>query len=194
MPTAAPTSRYCPACRCRSRPTNCALRSATISPARARRSPIRRFSASCRSALRWRSRKATITCRSRSRPGLTGPIEGANEAIRPRRIAVSMAVMYFADLAPYRHGIPAALNDVLTVGWLSKIASFPRRDTTDQVVDALGRLLVSHRVNQMRGYHDCEFCTKRMIVHETRFKRKIVLGSAEIWIPALEQPLIYAAP
>jgi len=46
----------------------------------------------------------------------------------------------------------------------------------------------------MRGYHDCEFCTKRMIVHETRFKRKIVLGSAEIWIPALEQPLIYAAP
>ena len=52
-------------------------------PSRARRWPIRRFSASCRSALRWRSRRAAITCRCRSRPGLTRLTEGAERnAIR----------------------------------------------------------------------------------------------------------------
>ena len=57
-PTGAPTGRCFAARRFRSRPTNCALPSATILPGRTCRCPIRRFSASCRCGLRSRSRRA----------------------------------------------------------------------------------------------------------------------------------------
>ena len=73
---AVPISRSCPACRFRSRPMNCGSPSATTSPDRARRWPIRRSSASCRSGSPWPSRKAATTCRCRSRRGLIRPIGG----------------------------------------------------------------------------------------------------------------------
>lgn len=102
--------------------------------------------------------------------------------------------MYMKDLEPYRHGVPKPLEDVLAVGWLSKSSDTPKGDVSTEFVNALERLLATHRVNQMRGYHVCEFCSKSPLVHQTRSGKRIMLGSAEIWIPQPDQRLIYAAP
>jgi len=102
--------------------------------------------------------------------------------------------MYLKDLEPYNHGVPEPLKDVLAVGWLSKISSFPQGDVAADFVGALERLLSTHRVNQMRGYHVCEFCSKSPLTRRTQSGRTIMLGSAEIWVPSLERAVVYAAP
>jgi len=117
--------------------------------------------------------------------------------------------MFYRDLEPYRYGVQTELKDVVTVGWLSKVSSYPQGHPTAELVGALERLLSSHRVHQTRGYHACEFCSKSPLaygctklqqlayetqLHETQSGKKVLLGSAEIWVPALGQTVIYAAP
>jgi hypothetical protein len=102
--------------------------------------------------------------------------------------------MFLRDLEPYRYGLPASLKDVVAVGWLSRISSYPQGEVTDEFVEALAQLLSSHRVNQMRGYHVCESCSKSPLMFETQSGRTMVLGSAEIWVPSPEEPIIFAAP
>jgi hypothetical protein len=102
--------------------------------------------------------------------------------------------MYMKDLEPYHRGVPKPLQDVLAVGWLSKISGFPKGGVTANFAGTLDRLLSTHRVNQTRGYHVCEFCSKSPLMHRTRSGRKIMIGSAEIWVPSLGAGLVYAAP
>jgi hypothetical protein len=33
--------------------------------------------------------------------------------------------MFYRDLEPYRYRVPTELKDVVTVGWLSKVSSYP---------------------------------------------------------------------
>ncbi len=63
--------------------------------------------------------------------------------------------MYFRDLTPYeyRKGQPSALN----VGWLDSAHPFARGIVPDGFVARL-RKLALHPVNQMRGFHVCQFC------------------------------------
>jgi hypothetical protein len=119
--------------------------------------------------------------------------------------------MFFRDLEPYRYNLATELTDVVSIGWLCGGRDYPQGEPTVELVDALDHVLSSHRVNQMRGYHPCEFCSKPPLVvreprtgkevllrpplvHETRSGQKVWLGSAEIWVPALGQAVIYAAP
>src|SRR6267142_4782726 len=102
--------------------------------------------------------------------------------------------MYQRDLTPYRYDIPDPLPDVLAVGWLSRTNGFPHGDVPCEFANALERLLVSNRVNQMRGFHVCEFCKKSPIFCSTPAHIEIALGSAEIWMPSRENRVIYAAP
>jgi hypothetical protein len=101
--------------------------------------------------------------------------------------------MFLRDLEPYSYNLPAPLKDVVAVGWLSKISSYTQGVAPDGFVDALVQLLSSHRVNQMRGYHVCEFCSKAPLPFDTRAGKQIILGSAEIWVLSGER-IIYAAP
>jgi hypothetical protein len=102
--------------------------------------------------------------------------------------------MFFRDLEMYRYAIPAPLKDVVAVGWLSRTNDYPIGDAPSGFVDALARLLPSYRVNQTRGFHECEFCSKSPFTYEVQPGKTIVLGSAEIWVPSADQGMIYAAP
>ena len=102
--------------------------------------------------------------------------------------------MYLKDLDPYRHGVPTPLKDVVAIGWLSVSNDYPHGDIAPGLVDALEELLSSHRVNQMRGYHVCDFCLKAPLTHQTRSGKVIMLGSAELWVPSSQRSTIYAAP
>jgi hypothetical protein len=101
--------------------------------------------------------------------------------------------MYFPDLEAYRYQTPAPLDDVVTVGWLSKDHEYPRGPSSAEMLEAVEALIGSHQAHQMRGYHVCEFCgadPRVMPVPEGL----ALIGSAEIWIPSPDLKRIYAAP
>jgi hypothetical protein len=103
--------------------------------------------------------------------------------------------MFLRDLEPYRYGVPEPLKDVLAVGWLSKISDYTQGVAPPGFVDVLAKLLSTHRVNQTRGYHVCEFCSKSPLTCHSPAGRKITLGSAELWIPSVaDSGPIYASP
>ena len=100
MPTAVPTSRSLPPRRSRSRPMNCASRSAIISRAANVRWPTRRSLALCRCVLRSQSRRAAITCRFRHAVGL---------------LDVSGQLKVCPKLEPWCDAAPLYLRIVLTI-------------------------------------------------------------------------------
>jgi len=102
--------------------------------------------------------------------------------------------MYLKDSEPYRYGLVNRLEDVLAVGWLSKANPFPRGDSLPEFVRALEKMLMSNRVNQMKGHHVCEFCGQPPTSYEFAFGSRVTLGFAEIWVPSPDGNVIYAAP
>lgn len=102
--------------------------------------------------------------------------------------------MFFPDLEPYKYGVPAALPDVVTVGWLADDHDYPRGEISPRALATLERMLGTHSANQMRGFHVCELCgcDPAMITDPTG--REILIGSAEIWVPSPDLKRIYAAP
>jgi hypothetical protein len=102
--------------------------------------------------------------------------------------------MFLKDLEPYRHGLPTGLKDVIAIGWLSRTVGYPQGEAPIEFTEALAKWISLHRVNQMRGYHVCEFCSKSPLTYETGSGEIVMLGSAEIWIPSMERGVIYAAP
>jgi len=102
--------------------------------------------------------------------------------------------MWYSDLKPYQYGLPIALTDVVTVGWLSPSESFATGDLDAKIVRALEELVVSHRVNKTRGYHFCELCAASQPIALKQAAGTVLLGSAEIWIPSRDATMIYAAP
>jgi hypothetical protein len=102
--------------------------------------------------------------------------------------------MFLRDLEPYRYSVPAPLDNVVAVGWLSQSSGYPTGDVSAQFIDSLAGLMSSHRVNPMRGYHACEFCSTSPLKCEVQPGKTIVLGSAEIWVPSANRSVIYAAP
>jgi hypothetical protein len=102
--------------------------------------------------------------------------------------------MFVRDLERYRHGVPHELRDVVSIGWLSRVSEYPIGDVSPDFLHRLEALLASNRVNQMRGYHTCEFCSQAPLIHRLPSGREIILGSAEIWVPAADWSVVYAAP
>lgn len=102
--------------------------------------------------------------------------------------------MYYPDLQSYRYGLPVELPGVLTVGWLSSANEFPTRKPSQEMLDAIKRLLISNRINKMRGYHLCEFCRSSEPVKVELAQGPLILGSAEIWVTSSSAGHVYAAP
>jgi hypothetical protein len=107
--------------------------------------------------------------------------------------------MYFADLSPYIFLKQRPLAGVLNVGWLASGHPIPTGDVPPGFVDNLLTCIVAFRANQMRGFHFCEFCPSTsslsppMLSMRLKSKKKIFLGSAEVWLPAPEGK-VFAAP
>ncbi len=103
--------------------------------------------------------------------------------------------MYLPDLAQYQYGVPVPLPDVLAVGWLAAGQPFTVGEIEPDLLAAIGRLVVTHRANPVRGVHECDLCAESRV---TRLRaasgESLLLGSAEIWIRAEATGLVYAAP
>ena len=112
--------------RSRSRPMNCASRSATISRAAERRWPTRRSLALCRCVLRSQSRRANITCRFRSRRGPT------------RRIAAAESLSEAGTVVRRRSAIPSYRSH--------NPCDIPNRPKCNRVKPFIFFILISNRV------------------------------------------------
>jgi hypothetical protein len=102
--------------------------------------------------------------------------------------------MHSVDLTPYQYGLQLPLTDVVTVGWLSAEHDFPSGNVEADVVHSIGELLWSNRVNKTRGFHLCELCKAQKAIEVSGARGSLSLGSAEIWLPSLDESTIFAAP
>jgi hypothetical protein len=114
---------------------------------------------------------------------------------------VQEPIVYFPDLSIYTYSMKGSLPDVLNVGWLDRSMPFSKGTVPALFVDQLKSWFWIARVNQMRGIHECNFCrAEQWPVLPTKDHpsltsgdRTSVLGSKEIWIPALDRT-IFASP
>ncbi|MFF3249090.1 hypothetical protein ACFYWY_36415 [Streptomyces sp. NPDC002870] len=99
---------------------------------------------------------------------------------------------YFLDLSPYEY--EPSEREMLNVGWLSSQHEYPKGLVADVVVDAL-KILCAHPENQMRGYHQCEFCQALApaVLGGEDGAKEIFLGSAEVHVEGAGG-VVYAAP
>ncbi|MEU9193192.1 hypothetical protein [Streptomyces hundungensis] len=99
---------------------------------------------------------------------------------------------YYPDLSPYVY--EPSDREMVNVGWLSSRHEYPKGLVADVVVAAL-KILCAHPENQMRGYHQCEFCqalAPSLLGGEDGTK-ELFLGSAEVHVEGAEG-VVYAAP
>jgi hypothetical protein len=101
--------------------------------------------------------------------------------------------MQYPDLSEYSYASRALLPNVRSVGWLAASFEFTRGSVDCEVLQKLRHLALHNSVNQMRGFHDCDFCDQREIWVEVAGGRRL-LGSAEIWVPDGRDQLYYGAP
>lgn len=69
----------------------------------------------------------------------------------------------------------------VAIGWLGH-GAYTQGGVSTEFIDALIRAAFTHHANQMRGYHYCEHCAMEDI-EVRQGDNRIMLGSAEIWIP-----------
>ena len=101
--------------------------------------------------------------------------------------------MYYPDLTPYKYGFETEFN-VVNVGWLSKTNEFPIGDVSELFLDNLKKFMLRPPCNRMRGWHTCEFCDGATRTSDLNYIDDIDLRNGEVWIPDVNEKLIYAAP
>jgi len=99
--------------------------------------------------------------------------------------------MYIQDLGEYRYNGRFPLRGVRAVGWLSSGQPFRTGVSAPQFLDKLEWLSAMRPINQMRGFHRCEFCAEPEITVVVEGAER-TLGSAEIWVPGVDH--LFAAP
>ncbi|MFJ2738124.1 hypothetical protein ACIO3O_00495 [Streptomyces sp. NPDC087440] len=99
---------------------------------------------------------------------------------------------YFPDLSPYTY--EPSERHMVNVGWLSGRHRYPKGLVADVVVNAL-KVLCARPENQMRGYHQCEFCRALApsVLGGDSGTNEVFLGSAEVHVEGAEG-VVYAAP
>jgi hypothetical protein len=101
-------------------------------------------------------------------------------------------VTVFQDLSDYQYRRDDARPGTKNVGWLGGGQEFERATPTDALLRALwGYCKVS--VVQMRGIHECEFCSEPSSYNAEREGEQLLLGAAEIRVFS-DAPSIFAAP
>jgi hypothetical protein len=99
---------------------------------------------------------------------------------KPARNSGEISV-YFQDLTPYSYNLPFMIDEVFNVGWLDFDFAFPTGHVPKTCTSMLSELALHHRVNPTRGRHVCGWCGRESSVG--RGENKLILGSAEIWVP-----------
>lgn len=80
--------------------------------------------------------------------------------------------MYFKDLTK---------NYGTRVGWLALEHPFPTGEMDPLLIRELVKAICGKHVNQMRGYHFCEFCPRGYFLHTVSHQgKRSTMGSAEI--------------
>jgi hypothetical protein len=102
---------------------------------------------------------------------------------------------YFKDMSGYwyhRNGMARrGRSPSLAVGWLSAVHAFPQAEPSEALLDRLWQFC-KISVAQMRGIHECEFCSVEAYRAEHKGET-LFLGTSEIRVLALEGG-VYAAP
>jgi hypothetical protein len=100
-----------------------------------------------------------------------------------------LKMTYFADLTPYTYG-SSLEPDTLNIGWLSKRSSFATGETPEDFRAKLSAFCEDddYIVNEMRGFHGCEFCDEAVEVTAASCR----MGNGEIRV--IGQQTTYAAP
>lgn len=102
--------------------------------------------------------------------------------------------MYFPDGDKYRYMLDVELPGVQAIGWLDRNHPFRKGEIDICLVEGLISIAVSSAVNQTRGLHGCPLCggdDDPTIQRDG--ERRLVLGSAEIWILGSDGA-IFASP
>lgn len=107
------------------------------------------------------------------------------------RVDCASSSMFLKDLGEYKYNNRFVLPGVQSVGWLVVGAPFRTGTLPSEVVEKLKWLAALRPVNQMRGFHRCELCTRAKPQIEVEGVVR-VLGSAEIWVPGHVE--LFAAP
>lgn len=103
--------------------------------------------------------------------------------------------MYYPDLTPYCYFEGRRPPNTLNIGWLDIHHPFPRRNASEELLDALFERCLQYDV-LTRGCHICEFCDEQKrgeTLTVRRHGREAWLGSAEITVEGKDGK-IYAAP
>jgi len=102
--------------------------------------------------------------------------------------------MHLHDLQTYQYDLPRPLRNVLAVGWLAAGHDYSKGSVESALLGHLKRALLTHRANQMRGFHLCDLCAQPRLVTFDVDGSVFHLGSAEIWIPAHGTTAAFASP
>jgi hypothetical protein len=101
---------------------------------------------------------------------------------------------YFDDLSEYTyHGSMFYRPGTKNVGWLAAGHHFERAVPTKDFLDRLW-VFCKISVAQMRGIHECEFCTSGKTYIGEWNGEKLLLGTSEIRVFSSDREIIYAAP
>ena len=99
----------------------------------------------------------------------------------------------YDDLSDYTyHGSAFWRPGTKNVGWLGLSKDFERAQPTCEILDALWRFC-KVSVAQMRGVHECEFCSDGHVRNSERNGEQLLLGTSEIRVFGSDGS-IYAAP
>ena len=101
--------------------------------------------------------------------------------------------MFFPDLSDYSYGIPRSLTDVLNIAWLDVKHPFKKGNVPATFDEHLKRCLVTASVNKIRGFHQCNLCSRTQRQAVVIQSQVVWLGAAEIWLPAPDGK-VFAAP
>ena len=99
---------------------------------------------------------------------------------------------YFPDLSSYEY--EPSDRPMLNIGWLSSQHEHAKGLVAEVVMDAL-KVLGGKTMNQMRGYHQCDFCSAvaPSVLGGEEGTVELLLGSAELHVEGAGG-VVYAAP
>jgi hypothetical protein len=103
------------------------------------------------------------------------------------------AMTYYVDLSDYTYHCAAFYRPgTKNVGWLASGHKFEKAEPTEAILNELWNFC-KVSVAQMRGIHECEFCSDEHSYYAERNGEHLLLGTSEIRVFP-KQGAIYAAP
>jgi hypothetical protein len=99
---------------------------------------------------------------------------------------------YYPDQSEYEYR--SSNRSGRNVGWLGRDFPFTTGEVPPRFLLKLAELCFTHRANQTRGLHTCEFCPPGDSQPAVRWRSQAMcLGSAEVHVPASDGT-VYKAP